>query len=81
MSDDVVAERVILLYVGAKSTYEGRGECNSGLKQLRWPPTAKTQEAAGVKQPRGGVQTLQCKKGKRTREFIAESCPAGWTKA
>ena len=71
----------VMVYRIAAVSSVGRGEYNSGLKQLRWPPSAKTQEAAGVKQLRGGVQTLQCKKGRRTRDFIAESCPAGWTKA
>lgn len=69
-----------MVYRIAPVNAAGRGEYNSGLNRLQWPPSAKTQEAAGVKQPKGGAQTLQCKKGRRTREFVAESCPAGWAK-
>lgn len=71
----------VMVYRIAAVSSAGRGEYNSGLKRLQWPQSAKTQEAAGVKQPRDGAQTLQCKKGRRTREFVADSCPAGWTKA
>jgi hypothetical protein len=69
-----------MVYRIAAVNTAGRGEFNSGLANLQWTSNAKTQAAAGIKRSNEATQTLKCKKGNRSRVFIANSCPVGWTK-
>lgn len=69
-----------MVYRIAAVNTAGRGEFNSGLAKLQWASNAKTQAAAGVKRSNEAPQTLKCRKGNRSRAFIADFCPVGWTK-
>lgn len=69
-----------MVYRIAAVNIAGRGEFSSGFAKLQWPSNAKTQDAAGMNRPKEAAQSLKCKKGNRTRVFVADSCPVGWTK-